>query len=70
MPSSSQVLDHQLIFHIMNGLRQSHHRQDKEEEIKNIEVVCEDKIGEDSRSRRTRQKIAITSIDAKFLTSS
>ena len=32
MPSSSQVLDHQLIFHIMYGLRQFHHRQNKGEE--------------------------------------
>jgi hypothetical protein len=32
MPSSSQVLDHQLIFHIMYGLGQFHHRQNKEEE--------------------------------------
>ena len=32
MPSSSQVLDHQLIFHIMYGLRQFHHRQSKGEE--------------------------------------
>jgi len=32
MPSSLQVLNHQLIFHIMNGLRQFHHRQNKEEE--------------------------------------
>jgi hypothetical protein len=31
MPSSSQVLDHQLIFHIMYGLRQFHHRQNKED---------------------------------------
>jgi hypothetical protein len=29
MPSSSQVLDHQLIFHIMYGVRQFHHRQNK-----------------------------------------
>ena len=29
MPSSSQVLDHQLIFHIMYGLGQFHHRQNK-----------------------------------------
>ena len=32
MPNSSQVLDHQLIFHIMYGLRQFHHRQNKGEE--------------------------------------
>jgi len=32
MPSSSQVLDHQLIFHIMFGLVQFHHRQNKGEE--------------------------------------
>jgi len=32
MPSSSQVLDHQLIFHIMYGLGQFHHRQNKGEE--------------------------------------
>ena len=32
MPSSSQVLDHQLIFHIMYGLGQFHHRQSKGEE--------------------------------------
>ena len=32
MPSSLQVLDHQLIFHIMYGLGQFHHRQNKEEE--------------------------------------
>ena len=32
MSSSSQVLDHQLIFHIMYGLRQFHHRQNKGEE--------------------------------------
>ena len=32
MPSSSQVLDHQLIFHIMYGLRQFYHRQNKGEE--------------------------------------
>ena len=32
MPSSSQVLDHQLKFHIMYGLGQFHHRQDKGEE--------------------------------------
>ena len=31
MPSSSQVLDHQLIFHKMYGLRQFHHRQNKGE---------------------------------------
>ena len=31
MPSSSQVLDHQLIFHIMYGLRQFHHRLNKGE---------------------------------------
>ena len=29
MPSSSQVLDHQLIFHIMYGLEQFHHWQNK-----------------------------------------
>jgi hypothetical protein len=32
IPSSSQVLDHQLIFHIMYGLGQFHHRQNKGEE--------------------------------------
>ena len=32
MPSSSQVLDHQLIFHIMYVLGQFHHRQNKGEE--------------------------------------
>jgi len=32
MPSSSQVLDHQLILHIMYGLGQFHHRQNKGEE--------------------------------------
>ena len=32
MLSSSPVLDHQLIFHIMYGLRQFHHRQNKGEE--------------------------------------
>ena len=32
MLSSSQVLDHHLIFHIMYGLRQFHHRQNKGEE--------------------------------------
>ena len=32
MPSSSQILDHQLIFHIMYGLRQFHHQQNKGEE--------------------------------------
>ena len=32
MPSSSQVLDHQLIFHIMYGLGQFHHRQNNGEE--------------------------------------
>ena len=32
MPSSSQVLDHQLIFHVMYELRQFHHRQNKGEE--------------------------------------
>ena len=32
MLSSSQVLDHQLIFHIMYGLGQFHHRQNKGEE--------------------------------------
>ena len=32
MPRSSQVLDHQLIFHIMYGLGQFHHRQNKGEE--------------------------------------
>ena len=31
MPSFSQVLDHQLIFHIMYGLEQFHHRKNKEE---------------------------------------
>ena len=31
MLSSSQVLDHQLIFHIMYGLGQFHHRQNKAE---------------------------------------
>jgi hypothetical protein len=30
--SSSQVLDHQLIFYLMYGLGQFHHRQDKGEE--------------------------------------
>ena len=34
MPSSSQVLDHQLIFHIMYRLGQFHHRQNKEEEMR------------------------------------
>jgi hypothetical protein len=29
MPSSSQVLDHQLIFPLMYGLGQFHHRQNK-----------------------------------------
>jgi hypothetical protein len=47
MPSSSQVLDHQLIFHIKNGLRQSHHRQNKGDERKIIEVVGEDRRGEE-----------------------
>jgi len=32
MPSSPQALDHQLIFHIMYGLEQFHHRLNKEEE--------------------------------------
>ena len=32
MPSFSQVLDHQLIFHIMYGLGQFHHQQNKGEE--------------------------------------
>ena len=32
MPSSSQVLDHLLIFHIMYGLGQFHYRQNKGEE--------------------------------------
>ena len=32
MSSSSQVLDHQLIFHIMYGLGQFHHRQNKGDE--------------------------------------
>ena len=32
MPSSSQVLDHQLIFHIIYGLGQFYHRQNKGEE--------------------------------------
>ena len=32
MPSSSQVLDYQLIFHIRYGLGQFHHRQNKGEE--------------------------------------
>ena len=32
MPSSSQVLDHQLILHIMYGLGQFHYRQNKGEE--------------------------------------
>ena len=32
MPSSSQLLDHQLIFYIMYGLGQFHHRQNKGEE--------------------------------------
>ena len=32
MPSSSQVLDHQFIFHIMYGLRQFYHRQNKGDE--------------------------------------
>ena len=32
MPSSSQVPDHQLIFHIMYGLGQFHHQQNKGEE--------------------------------------
>ena len=32
VPSSSQVLDYQLIFHIMYGLGQFHHRQNKGEE--------------------------------------
>ena len=32
MSSSSQVLDHQLIFHIMYGLGQFHHGQNKGEE--------------------------------------
>ena len=31
MPNSSQVLDHQLIFYIMYGLQQFHHRQNKGE---------------------------------------
>jgi hypothetical protein len=48
MPSSSQVLDHQLIFHIKNGLRQSHYWQNKGEERKIIEVVGEDRRGEDT----------------------
>ena len=34
MSSSSQVLNHQLIFHIMYGLGQFHHRQNKGEERK------------------------------------
>ena len=32
MSSSSQVLDHQLICHIMYGIGQFHHRQNKGEE--------------------------------------
>jgi hypothetical protein len=32
MPSSSRVFDHQLIFYIMYGLRQFHHRQNKGED--------------------------------------
>ena len=37
MLSSSQVLDHQLIFHIMYGLGQFHHRQNKGEERGDLE---------------------------------
>jgi hypothetical protein len=37
MPSSSQVLDHQLIFHLMYKLRQFHHRQNKGEERGELE---------------------------------
>ena len=36
MSSSSQVLDHQLIFHIMYGLRQFYHRQNKAEERRGV----------------------------------
>jgi hypothetical protein len=32
MSSASQVLDHQLIFHLMNRLGQFHHRQNRGEE--------------------------------------
>ena len=32
MPSPSQVIDHQLISHIIYGFRQIHHWQNKEEE--------------------------------------
>ena len=32
MPNSSHVLDHQLIFHIMYGFGQFHHRQNNGEE--------------------------------------
>ena len=39
MPSSSQVLDHQLIFHIMYGLGQFHHRQNKEGVVVGAEGV-------------------------------
>ena len=37
MPSSLQVLDHQLIFYIMYGFRQFHHRQKRREEVR----VCQ-----------------------------
>ena len=36
MPSSSQVLDHQLIFYIMYGLKQFHHQQNKGEERRDL----------------------------------
>jgi hypothetical protein len=37
MPSSSQVLDHQLIFYLMYGLGQFHHWQNKGEERGELE---------------------------------
>jgi hypothetical protein len=60
MPSSSQVLDHQLIFHIMYGLRQFHHRQNKGEE--RGDLAKKQQLFTKTQRREDVKKIAATNL--------
>ena len=67
MPSSSQVLDHQLIVHIIYGLGQFHHRQNKEEErgdlVKKQQLVSKHRAAIDGKN--SQKTAALVSLLAK-----
>ena len=71
MPSSSQVLDHQLIFHIMYGLGQFHHRQNKEEERrgefqqKNQQLLSKHRVAADGKGQDNKSWASLGRFDKK-----